>query len=67
MDVRSHGIAHPIQDVSPFGRMTVAMSAQTLVLILAAIVFSAAGQLLLKSGAQPLAGLGRLDFLLADD
>lgn len=34
-------------------------------LILAAIVFSAAGQLLLKSGSQHLAHLGRLEFLLA--
>ena len=41
------------------------MSAQTLVLILAAIAFSATGQILLKSGAQHLAGLGRLEFLLA--
>jgi multidrug transporter EmrE-like cation transporter len=41
------------------------MSAATMVLILAAISFSAAGQLLLKSGAQHLAGLGRLEFLLA--
>jgi multidrug transporter EmrE-like cation transporter len=45
--------------------MTLAMSTQTLVLILAAIAFSATGQLLLKSGAQHLAGLGRLQFLLA--
>ncbi len=36
-----------------------------MVLILGAIICSAAGQLLLKSGAQQLAGLGRLDFLLA--
>ena len=41
------------------------MQAKTLVLILGAVVFSAAGQLFLKSGAQHLAGLGRLDFLLA--
>lgn len=41
------------------------MEAKTLVLILGAVVFSAMGQLLLKSGAQHLAGLSRLDFLLA--
>jgi len=45
--------------------MTVTMSAATMVLILGAIVFSAAGQLLLKSGTQDLAGLGRFEFLLA--
>ena len=45
--------------------MTVMMSGKTIVLILAAIAFSAAGQLLLKSGAQRLAGLDRLEFLLA--
>jgi len=45
--------------------MTRLMSAQTLVLILAAVTLSAAGQLLLKSGAQHLAGLGRVEFLLA--
>lgn len=38
---------------------------KTLLLILAAIVFSVAGQLFLKSGAQQLAGLGRVEFLLA--
>ena len=36
-----------------------------MVLILGAVAFSALGQLLLKSGAQRLAGLGRLEFLLA--
>ncbi len=36
-----------------------------MVLILGAVAFSAAGQLLLKAGAQHLAGLGRLPFLLA--
>lgn len=41
------------------------MHPNTLVLILGAVLFSVAGQLLLKSGAQQLAGLGRLDFLLA--
>jgi multidrug transporter EmrE-like cation transporter len=41
------------------------MQARTLVLVLAAVVFSAAGQLFLKSGAQRLAGLGELEFLLA--
>jgi multidrug transporter EmrE-like cation transporter len=37
----------------------------TVVLILGAVAFSALGQLLLKSGAQHLAGLGCLEFLLA--
>jgi len=36
-----------------------------MVLILAAVAFSAVGQLFLKSCAQQLAGLGRLEFLLA--
>jgi multidrug transporter EmrE-like cation transporter len=36
-----------------------------MVLILGAVAFSTAGQLFLKSGAQHLAGLGRLEFLLA--
>ena len=36
-----------------------------MVLILGAVAFSVAGQLFLKSGAQHLAGLGRLEFLLA--
>ncbi len=36
-----------------------------MVLILGAVVFSALGQLFLKSGAQRLAGLGHLEFLLA--
>ena len=36
-----------------------------MVLILGAVAFSATGQLLLKSGAQHLAGLGRLELLLA--
>ncbi len=45
--------------------MTVIMSTTTLGLILSAIVFSAAGQLLLKSGAQHLADLGGLEFLFA--
>jgi multidrug transporter EmrE-like cation transporter len=38
---------------------------KTLLLILFAIVFSVAGQLFLKTGAQQLAGLGRVEFLLA--
>jgi multidrug transporter EmrE-like cation transporter len=46
-------------------QVTVIMSTTTMVLILGAIVFSAAGQLLLKSGTQRLADLGRLEFLLA--
>jgi multidrug transporter EmrE-like cation transporter len=41
------------------------MQGKTLVLILGAVVFSALGQLFLKSGAQHLAGLGRGEFLLA--
>ena len=41
------------------------MQATTFVLVLSAVAFSAVGQLLLKSGAQHLAGLGRLEFLLA--
>ncbi len=36
-----------------------------MVLILGAVVFSVAGQLFLKSGAQHLTGLGRLEFLIA--
>ena len=36
-----------------------------MLLIAGAVACSAAGQLLLKSGAQHLAGLGRLEFLLA--
>ena len=41
------------------------MQGKTIVLILGAVAFSAAGQLFLKSGARHLAGLGRLEFLLA--
>jgi uncharacterized membrane protein len=41
------------------------MQGKTMVLILGAVAFSAAGQLFLKSGAQHLARLGRLEFLLA--
>jgi len=41
------------------------MRGTTTVLILGAVACSVAGQLLLKSGAQHLAGLGRLGFLLA--
>ena len=40
------------------------IQARTMGLILAAVAFSAAGQLCLKSGAQHLAGLGRGAFLL---
>jgi multidrug transporter EmrE-like cation transporter len=36
-----------------------------MVLILGAVAFSVTGQLFLKSGARQLAGLGRLEFLLA--
>ena len=41
------------------------MQGKTMVLILGAVAFSAVGQLFLKSGAQRLAGLDRLEFLLA--
>ena len=41
------------------------MQGKTIVLILGAVAFSATGQLFLKSGARQLAGLGRLEFLLA--
>jgi drug/metabolite transporter (DMT)-like permease len=41
------------------------MQGKTIVLILGAVATSAAGQLLLKSGAQRLAALGRLEFLFA--
>ena len=41
------------------------MQGRTFVLILGAVAFSAAGQLLLKSGVQQLSSLGRLGFLLA--
>ena len=41
------------------------MSGKTTVLILVAVALSAVGQLFLKSGAQQLAGLARLEFLLA--
>ena len=41
------------------------MQGKTLVLILGAVLFSVAGQLFLKSGAQHLAGHGRFGFLLA--
>ncbi len=41
------------------------MRSTTIVLTLGAVAFSATGQLLLKSGAQRLAGLDRLGFLLA--
>jgi uncharacterized membrane protein len=40
------------------------MSGKTMILILSAVAFSATGQLLLKSGAQHLTGLGRVEFLL---
>ena len=41
------------------------MQPKTIVLILGAVAFSAVGQLCLKSGAQHLSSLGRLEFLLA--
>jgi drug/metabolite transporter (DMT)-like permease len=41
------------------------MQGKTMVLILGAVAFSVLGQLFLKSGAQHLAAVGRLDFLLA--
>jgi multidrug transporter EmrE-like cation transporter len=40
------------------------MQAKTLVLVLGAVLFSVAGQLFLKFGAQRLAGLGRFEFLI---
>ena len=41
------------------------MPGRTMVLILGTVVFSVLGQLFLKAGAQRLAGLGRVEFLLA--
>ena len=41
------------------------MQGRTLALVLGAVLFSVAGQLLLKSGAQHLARLGPAEFLLA--
>jgi undecaprenyl phosphate-alpha-L-ara4N flippase subunit ArnF len=41
------------------------MQGKTLALVLGAVALSAAGQLLLKSGAQQLAALGRVEFLMA--
>ena len=41
------------------------MQGKTLVLVLGAVMFSVAGQLFLKSGAQRVTAPGRLDFLLA--
>jgi drug/metabolite transporter (DMT)-like permease len=41
------------------------MQRTTLLLILCTVIFAAAGQLFMKSGAQHLAGLERLDFVLA--
>lgn len=41
------------------------MHAGTLLLVLAAVVFSVIGQLLLKAGAQQLAAHDRMEFLLA--
>lgn len=41
------------------------MHERTMILAAGAIAFSAAGQLLLKSGAQQLADLGRVEFLRA--
>ena len=41
------------------------MHAGTLILILGAVAFSVVGQLFLKSGAEHLAGLGRVAFLFA--
>ena len=40
------------------------MQGKTMVLILGAVAFSVVGQLFLKSGAQHLAALGRLEFLV---
>ncbi|HEX7050871.1 MAG TPA: hypothetical protein VF188_11755 [Longimicrobiales bacterium] len=41
------------------------LQAKMMALLLGAVAFSAVGQLLLKAGARRLAGLGRLEFLLA--
>ncbi len=41
------------------------MPARTMALVLGAVIFSVVGQLFLKSGAQRLGGLGRIEFLLA--
>jgi uncharacterized membrane protein len=41
------------------------MPLKTVILIVGAVLLSATGQLLLKSGAQHLAGIGRVEFLLA--
>ena len=41
------------------------MQGKMVALILGAVAFSVVGQLLLKSGAQHLAGLGRIEFLFA--
>ena len=41
------------------------MAGKTMLLILGAVAFSVLGQLFLKSGAQHVAGLGRLQFLIA--
>jgi multidrug transporter EmrE-like cation transporter len=41
------------------------MQGKTIALILSAVGFSAVGQLFMKSGAQRMAGLGRIEFLLA--
>ena len=41
------------------------MQGNTMLLILGAVVFSVLGQLFLKSGAQHVAGLARLEFLFA--
>ena len=41
------------------------MQSKTMALILGAVMFSALGQMFLKSGAQRHAGLGRPEFLLA--
>src|ERR687889_186956 len=49
---------------APPGRPSM-MQAKTMFLILGAVAFSTMGQLFLKSGAQHLAALGRLEFLLA--
>jgi multidrug transporter EmrE-like cation transporter len=41
------------------------MQGKTMILILGAVAFSVVGQLFLKSGAQHLPALGRVEFLLA--
>src|SRR6185436_1336419 len=52
-------------DVRNALRRLAMMSAKTIALIFGAVALSATGQVLLKSGAHQIAGLSRLEFLLA--